>query len=415
MLLHQLEAAVDVLERDPVGDERLRVDVTCEPAVDELGHAVAPLDAAEGRARDATAGDQVARHDLEGLTLTRDARDRAQPPAHPGRLDRLPHHRDVACGLERVIGAEAAGRLDDALDDVLAADHRLRRAMPRREGQSLLREVDADNLRRALQPAADHGAEPDDAGAEDDARRAGFHLRRVRCRADPRRQAAGEQRRAVERRVRVDLRERDLRHHRVLRERRCAHEVADRLSVRREPRRAVGQEAIVLLLADREAEVRTVASAVDALPALRREERDDVVAGGDGGDALANFLDDARALVPQHRRRIARGVSAGGGVQIGVADAARHEPHKHLARPRLRELDLAHNERLSEFLEDGGPDLHRRRSYDSSTASGGVEAWRSPSSSKTQNSRPMTWTATLYTGTPSMSPSNEPWWAWPCT
>ena len=87
--------------------------------------------------------------------------------------------------------------------------------------------------------------------------------------------------RALERRLGVDLRERDLRHHRVLGERRGAHEVADRLAARREPRRAVGQVALVLLLADREAEVRAVAQAVDALAALRREERDDVVAGRD--------------------------------------------------------------------------------------------------------------------------------------
>ena len=41
-----------------------------------------------------------------------------------------------------------------------------------------------------------------------------------------------------------------------------------------------GQVALALLLADREAEVRPRREAVDALAALRREERDDVVALG---------------------------------------------------------------------------------------------------------------------------------------
>ena len=50
---------------------------------------------------------------------------------------------------------------------------------------------------------------------------------------------------------------------------------------RAQARRPVGQVAVVLLLADREAEVRQRAAAVDALAALRREQRDDVVADGD--------------------------------------------------------------------------------------------------------------------------------------
>ena len=166
--------------------------------------------------------------------------------------------------------------------------------------------------------------------------------------------------RALERRLRVDLRERDLGHHRVLGERRGAHEVADRLAVAREPRRAVGQVALVLLLADREAEVRALASAVDALAALRREERDDVVAGRERADALADALDDARALVPEHRRRVAGRVGAGGRVEVGVADAAGDEAHEHLARARLGQVDLVHDERRSELLEHGGPDLHHR-------------------------------------------------------
>ena len=45
-----------------------------------------------------------------------------------------------------------------------------------------------------------------------------------------------------------------------------------------EPGRPVGEVALVLLLADRQAEVRSGVEAVDALAALRREERDDVVA-----------------------------------------------------------------------------------------------------------------------------------------
>ena len=93
-----------------------------------------------------------------------------------------------------------------------------------------------------------------------------------------------------------------------------------------------------------------------ALPALRREERDDVIAGLQRRDAVAHVLDDPGTLVPENGRRVAGGIRAGGGVQIGVADAAGDEPHEHLTRLRLGQLDLLHRERLAELLENGCAD-----------------------------------------------------------
>ena len=144
---------------------------------------------------------------------------------------------------------------------------------------------------------------------------------------------------AVERRLRVDHGEGDLRHHRVLGERRRAHEVPQRLAAAREPRRAVGQVAEALLVADRDAAVRARALAVHALPALRGEQRHDVVARLHERHAGADPLDDARALVPEHAGRVARGVGARRGVEVGVADAARDEAHQHLAGLRLGQVD----------------------------------------------------------------------------
>ena len=50
--LHQLEATVDLVKREPVREERLDVDLAREPAVDEERHLAAPLDTAEGGAGD---------------------------------------------------------------------------------------------------------------------------------------------------------------------------------------------------------------------------------------------------------------------------------------------------------------------------------------------------------------------------
>ena len=74
--------------------------------------------------------------------------------------------------------------------------------------------------------------------------------------------------------------------------------MTDRLAVAREPRRPVRQVTLTLLLADREAEVRPLVEAVEALAALRREERDDVIARLDVGDAFADAFDDPAPSCP---------------------------------------------------------------------------------------------------------------------
>ena len=85
-----------------------------------------------------------------------------------------------------------------------------------------------------------------------------------------------------------------------------AHEVADRLAVARQARRAVGQVALVLLLADREAEVRLRAAGsgrtrrTAARTASRRGRR-----ARRESTPSPTRLDDARALVAEHGRRVA--------------------------------------------------------------------------------------------------------------
>ena len=83
-----------------------------------------------------------------------------------------------------------------------------------------------------------------------------------------------------------------------------------------------------------------------------------MVARRDVADAVADALDDTRTFMAEHRRRIARRVGAGRGVEIGVADAARREPDQDLAGSRLGEVQVLNFEWRSELLENGGADLH---------------------------------------------------------
>src|SRR5256886_7042908 len=56
----------------------LPIYIAGEPPFHECRHSVAALDTAERRAGDATARDQVARHDVESLSPARDAGDSAE-------------------------------------------------------------------------------------------------------------------------------------------------------------------------------------------------------------------------------------------------------------------------------------------------------------------------------------------------
>ncbi len=230
---------------------------------------------------------------------------------------------------------------------------------PFAELEPILREIDADDALRAGQAAAGNGAEADHPRPEHGAGGSGLDLGGVEGGAEPGGQPAGEQAGAVERGVGAHLRQRDLGHHGGLRERRGTHEVAKRIAVELQARGAVGQVAQVLLLAYRQAEVGARVAAVDALTALRGEQRDHVVADRERAHLGADGLDDAGALVAQHGRRVARRVDARRGVEVGVADAAGDQPHQDLALLRLGELDLADVQRRAEFLEHRGADLHR--------------------------------------------------------
>ena len=85
--------------------------------------------------------------------------------------------------------------------------------------------------------------------------------------------------------------------------------------------------------------------------------------GASDVDALADLLDHAGALVPEHRRRVAGRVSARGGVEIRVTYAARHETHEHFPSLRLVQLHLAHRERLPELFQYGSSHTHRGRTF----------------------------------------------------
>ncbi len=134
----------------------------------------------------------------------------------------------------------------------------------------------------------------------------------------------------------------------------------------RKPRGAVRHHALALRAADRGAEVGLARQARRALPALRRVERDDVVALLHRGHARPDVDHDARALVAEDRRKQSFRVLAGQRELVGVADAGRLDLDQHLARLRAFELHMGDRERLARL------ECHRRTHVHAAQAPGFV-------------------------------------------
>src|SRR5690606_28709103 len=206
--------------------------------------------------------------------------DRRLAPALVAALERRAHEIDVADRLERVVDA-AVRQVDDDLLDWLVVVLRIDEVgRAERAGHLLLTgiDVDRDDAAGLRHDGALDAAQADAAQAEDGDRRAGLHLRRVDDGADAGRDAAAQKAYLLERRLLADLRDGDLRQHRVLGERRRAHEVQDLLAVLREAARAVGHQTLALRHADFLAEIRPAGLAELALAALRRVQRNPGIA-----------------------------------------------------------------------------------------------------------------------------------------
>jgi len=62
--------------------------------------------------------------------------------------------------------------------------------------------------------------------------------------------------------------------------------------------------------------------------------------------------------MPEDSWRVAGGVDAGGGVEIGVADAAGDKSHQDLAVLGVSKVDFLDHQGFSEPFQDGGANLH---------------------------------------------------------
>ena len=129
----------------------------------------------------------------------------------------------------------------------------------------------------------------------------------------------------------------------------------------RQARGAVHERAAEAGIARRPAERRPPRPACAAGAARGDHAEHDAVARRDVDDALADLLDGAGALVPEHHRPAPGAEAAGGEMDVGVADAGRRDAHQHLAGFRRRERHLLDAD-VAGLAQHDGPHAIRQRS-----------------------------------------------------
>lgn len=226
------------------------------------------------------------------------------------------------------------------------------------QGEAVVVDVDRDD-NGALGDACGHDrCAAHGADAEDDESRADLRLQLVEHGAGPGVEPAAKRAEVLEGDVRVDLHDGLLDDVRVGPERGLAEEVrGDGLPTRRGEGCASVEAASAEVGGEEVLAVRHLPGAAPlAVAAVGRCEHD-MVARLHRGDGVADGLDHARALVPEHGRQ-GGGVDAVANEAVGVADPRCHHAHPNLVVAEVVELELFDGQWFAGGAGDGGGDLH---------------------------------------------------------
>ena len=260
----------------------------------------------------------------------RDHADHGRGAARPEHPERLLRGYLVADGLEGIVDP-SPGQVADLLDHVaFSCIHTVRCAEFTRQFEFRCHRVHRDDLPCARDLGAVDAGQADATATDDGDSCTRLDSGGMNHRPNPRRDAAPDQRRAIQGHVLADLCDGMFVHEHVLGKGREIRELDDAVSVLRQPRRLVG----TTLHFGRLAKGQVAGETVFAVATEHRQAGDDVVSGLDVGDIRSNRLDDARGLVAKDHRSVA-GIGAVVEMHVGVADAGRCRTQPHLVRSRV--------------------------------------------------------------------------------
>src|SRR5881628_1939295 len=192
-----VERGGELVERVAARDELVDLEPAAEVEVGEHREVAARAGRAVAAAEDRLVLVEGVDHEVERRADLRHADDGERAARAEG-VERLADDGDAADRLEGVVGAPARQVADGGDGVVLGRVDRVRGAETPRQLELRGHDVDRDDPGRPGQHAALHAGEPDAAEAEDGDRGAGLDARPIEHRADPRHDAAADQRRAVE-------------------------------------------------------------------------------------------------------------------------------------------------------------------------------------------------------------------------
>ena len=257
-------------------------------------------------------------------------------------LQRRAHHVDIADALEAEIHP-AVGQFDNHILNRLIVVVRVDKVGCAHlfcQGELIRVGIDRQNpsglrLHRALDHRETNAAQTKDRDAIP-----GLDLRRVVHCADTGGDTAAQQAHFIQRRLRIDFRQRDLGANRIFAEGAGAHIVINRFAVIGKTGGAVRHQPFALGGAHRLTEIGFTRLTELALAAFGGIQRDHVVARLKAGDALAHFHDNPAAFMAQYRRENTFRIVAGEGEGIGVAHAGVGDFHQNFAFLRRRDVNL---------------------------------------------------------------------------
>src|ERR1700722_7807465 len=108
--MHEIEACVDLAERQLVRDKIVDVDLLIHIQIDDLRHVAATARAAEGGSLPDAAGHELERPRLDLLPSAGNADDDGDAPAAMAAFEPLAHDLDITDAFEAVIGAAIGQR-----------------------------------------------------------------------------------------------------------------------------------------------------------------------------------------------------------------------------------------------------------------------------------------------------------------
>lgn len=238
---------------------------------------------------------------------------------------------------------------------------RVGRAEVARPVELRLDEVGGDDRRGAAQPRALHQVHAVAAAADDEHAVARLHLGAMPRGAHPRRHAAGDQAREIERDVAIDHDDRGLVDHRALAERADHTECADLVAPVVTPAIAAVELRPLRDARPLGAEMMQALPAPAAAPAAGNEGERDMVADGDPLHRRAHPLDHPGRLVAERHRLHRDPALPAYHMVVGAAEADRGDAHQHLGRSGRVEFNALDRKRSAGRSKQGRHREHAGR------------------------------------------------------